>query len=718
MFKTKRKSQPPTTVPSSSSLSRTTLLVSSSSACSTRHHQNNKNKNVSLSSSTCISPQYNNYKKTQHQRRNEENISNIRLSRPKQFLGYFRCCCYHLCSCTCECSIPSNTFQNVNASTTFTRQNCAKSFIDFILSTDHLRSYISEHNLIEQKTTKIFIPKLTLFILLFLSLCPLTFATTLPPTEITTFNRHFYNFGDFDINSSSITFSLSQKPQWHAGCCMRSNNSFLSVCGKSFNLTFHNLSGENLFEKRYKIDFLNDEYLFCQRYNAFRNLSLKHLAMFTYFIVIIGIILNTFVFLVLMCGSLRRSTSFILFLALTCFDLLSLASSLFAQLFRTVMTYLKTSALFCKMFGIFFLYFRQCSSTTLLLIAIERCIVIKYPFCRHTFDKFRIPLLGFIMFIFIAPIPFDFIFYTTGPLHCEAFDTTNAQYYQIFRGFFTVFSYAMVPFVGISISNFLIIMELKKSKKRFMTKDENGTMRRFSTNVVDKRGTTVMLLVASFAFVLLLGPFYLHWCVAYLFYYYPQCQFTRNLYENVQVCMGVFHPYLTVIEKGMRESNHAINFLLYWATSTRFRMDFKRINRRIFFRIFGTTIIFLFKHICFCCTEPSCLVSLERHVSDTADMDSSYDYNRKNQAAYKTSHYYSNFERRRQHQLVKDTLLNSTIPTDTNLTPTASLHTLTANTAKTVRMLTWNPHDPMMRQLESRRQATRLSKRLSTSGAV
>jgi len=235
---------------------------------------------------------------------------------------------------------------------------------------------------------------------------------------------------------------------------------------------------------------------------------------------------------------------------------------------------------------------------------------------------------------------------------------------------------------------------------------------------VDKRGTTVMLLVASFAFVLLLGPFYVHWCITYLFSNYPQCHFTRNLYENVQVCMGVFNPYLTVIEKGMRESNHAINFLLYWATSTRFRMDFKRICRCVFFRIFGPTIVFLFKHICFCCTEPRWIITLERNVSDATDIDSSYDYNRKNHAAYKTSHYYSNFERRRQHQLVKATLLNSSIGTDTNLTPTASLHTLTAHTAKTVRILTWNPHDPMMRQLETKRNAARLSKHLSTSGAI
>ena len=85
------------------------------------------------------------------------------------------------------------------------------------------------------------------------------------------------------------------------------------------------------------------------------------------------------------------------------------------------------------------------------------------------------------MLIFVLPIPFDFTFYTTGLIHCEAVDTPQADHYQIFRGFFTVFSYAILPFIGISISNLLIIIELRKSRQRFQTKDHNGTMRRFST---------------------------------------------------------------------------------------------------------------------------------------------------------------------------------------------------------------------------------------------
>ena len=360
-------------------------------------------------------------------------------------------------------------------------------FIDFILSTDHLRRYIFERHFIERKPKQQFFPKLTLFILLFSFLFPLTLATQLPSTT---------SFDFFLLTDYALTFSLnisSQKTQWHAGCCIRSNQ---TMCDAQFSSSISANTSNQTFlldstgvrrrsfyvnENIYKYDFLNNQTLFCKRHELYRHLSKNQLALFTYCIVIIGIIFNFFVFLVLMRGSLRRSTSFTLFVALTCFDLLSLASSLFALLFRTVMTDLKTSPIFCKMFGIFFLYFRQCSSTTLLLIAIERCIVIKYPFCRYVFDKFRVPFLAFIMLIFAVPIPFDFIFYTSGAIHCEAFDTMHAHRYQIFRGFFTVFSYAMIPFVGIAISNFIIVIELKNSKKRFITKDESGTVKNFAS---------------------------------------------------------------------------------------------------------------------------------------------------------------------------------------------------------------------------------------------
>ena len=364
-------------------------------------------------------------------------------------------------------------------------------FLDFLLSFDHLQHSIVEQINWPEKTTtttkNILSSSSSSFsnflVLVFVSslLLPLTMANTSPPTQITTANRIFF-VDDIGWNdSSSLPFLLYRKPHWHAGCCSRSNKAALNMCDVTSNNTWNVFERNALIEKSGHIDFLNDETLFCQRYGRFRYLSSKPLAKFTYSIVIIGILFNIFVFLVLIYGSLRRSTSFVLFLALTCFDLLSLASSLFSNLFRTVMPFLNSSAVFCKLFGIFFLYFRQCSSTTLLLIAIERCIVIKYPFCRHTFNKVRLPLLAFIMVIFVVPIPFDCVFFTSGPLHCEAFDTVQADRYQIFRGFLTVFSYAIVPFVGIMISNFLIIMELKKSKERLMGKDENGTLRRIST---------------------------------------------------------------------------------------------------------------------------------------------------------------------------------------------------------------------------------------------
>lgn len=346
---------------------------------------------------------------------------------------------------------------------------------DFLLSTDHvnLRRSISQNEFSRRKAFTIRHSHLSFSFLFILSILPLTLTSST--------NSPIFFLDELTFNSSSTFFTHRSKmtTRWNVACCKKQGRAAFVYCNQTL---FVNETDLNFFDqsKLERYAFLNDPTLFCKRHDLFQSLS-EYLATFTYIIVTIGIILNIFVFLVLICGSLRRSTSFVLFLALTVFDLLSLASSMFAQLFRTKIPSLKRSPVFCKMFAIFFLYFRQCSSMTLLLIAVERCIVIKYPFCRDTFDRFRIPLLIFIMFMFITPIPFDFAFYTSGTMHCEAFDTVQADRYQIFRGFFTVLSYAIVPFIGISISNLLIIIELKKSNKRFTVKDKNGTKTRFST---------------------------------------------------------------------------------------------------------------------------------------------------------------------------------------------------------------------------------------------
>ena len=258
------------------------------------------------------------------------------------------------------------------------------SSIDFLLSTEHFsRSLTQTCCSLTLSQRDRFLPKFAFTCFIFIFLLPLTMSSSAAvstPTQLTTSNRQVVLLFD-DWNSSTIRSLLIRKPQWHAGCCIKSKKASLAVCDiSSLNSTLNVLESNIFIEMSAKIDFLNNETLFCERYEKFRHLSSKPLATFTYTIFVVGILLNTFVFLVLMCGSLRRSTSFVLFLALTCFDLLSLASSLFSSLFRTVMTSLSTSPLFCKLFSIFFLYFRQCSSSTLLLIAIERCIVIKYHF--------------------------------------------------------------------------------------------------------------------------------------------------------------------------------------------------------------------------------------------------------------------------------------------------------------------------------------------------
>jgi len=188
--------------------------------------------------------------------------------------------------------------------------------------------------------------------------------------------------------------------------------------------------------------------------------------------------------------------------------------------------------------------------------------------------------------------------------------------------------------------------------------------------------------------------------------------------------MGIFHPHLTVIEKGMRESNHAINFLLYMATSKRFRSDFKRIIRRHFYRIFGSALFCLHKYICCCCPDSRLFHRFERHISDVIETDLSVANKHSKRTAYKTSHYLSNFERRRRNQLLKATLLNNnnnnnnTTTTGDMSSPSPSHKELADIAAKTVRTLTWNPYDSSSRQAENKRQAIRLSKYRSPTESI
>ena len=65
-------------------------------------------------------------------------------------------------------------------------------------------------------------------------------------------------------------------------------------------------------------DFLNNQTLFCQRYDLFRNLSSTHLAIFTWTIVIIGIIFNSFVF---SCSNVWFITTIDILYSLYCFNL-------------------------------------------------------------------------------------------------------------------------------------------------------------------------------------------------------------------------------------------------------------------------------------------------------------------------------------------------------------------------------------------------------------
>ena len=118
----------------------------------------------------------------------------------------------------------------------FVVRNC-EIFLDFLFSTDHLRRYTFEKHLFELKPKRISFPKLSLSILFFSFLFPLTLANKLPPTK----NIDLLLFTDYAL---TLSFNLStQIPHWHVGCCIRSNQTMCNSSSSS--ITSHSIYFSN-----------------------------------------------------------------------------------------------------------------------------------------------------------------------------------------------------------------------------------------------------------------------------------------------------------------------------------------------------------------------------------------------------------------------------------------------------------------------------------------
>ena len=201
--------------------------------------------------------------------------------------------------------------------------------------------------------------------------------------------------------------------------------------------------------------------------------------------------------------------------------------------------------------GFFLFYFGfTFSSSMLLIISVEKCFALYFPFKSRTVCTVKTAKRVSLLTALIYAAFFSQVFYF-------AKEPSNWQgsYYGIFfpsyvyeEIFFKIFStlYTYIPFAVMISANVAIIYKFIKAKLKSNQGDTESTEQALSKSAT--RGT-VMLLTVSFAFITLTGP------ISFL-------QIT--IFPNVSVlAYNIF-----VI---LQYTNHGINGFLYCASGTRFR---------------------------------------------------------------------------------------------------------------------------------------------------
>ncbi|XP_046577210.1 galanin receptor 2a-like [Haliotis rubra] len=222
--------------------------------------------------------------------------------------------------------------------------------------------------------------------------------------------------------------------------------------------------------------------------------------------------------------------------------------------------------------GLFFLglVFSTYANWILTTVAMERFLAVRYPFKMAVMWTVRKGLVIIsCVFVLLCLIHLH-LFWTV--IHYEGYTCTLTLEGPSFKAWFYVgsFVYAILPASCLFICNILIIIYVRRSANNRRTLSENH-----STTVATRRldaQITKMLVIVAAVFILLS---------------FPRCIFlVANGYWNPTSCsIGEARKYfLDVLTTNIADSNHAVNFYLYFLAGRRFRHAYSSIIRDISFR--------------------------------------------------------------------------------------------------------------------------------------
>ena len=276
----------------------------------------------------------------------------------------------------------------------------------------------------------------------------------------------------------------------------------------------------------------------------------------------IGLVGNTLSFVVMIQPSNRKMSTCIYMAAVSINDniMMYVCSHVYLVGFLQIRSW---NPVECKFVAFAALFGLQNCTFQILSMTVDKYIAIKWPHRAATYStprRARMIAMSLYVCVFIYNIP-HFFFSSVIGSQCLAYGISSVMS-RVYSWFSFVLN-AIIPFTLLIHMNYVIVKTVKNSRKLFRSND-SGLGTRQKTMKSAENQVTIMLLLITTLFLVLLFPTYFRFI--YLVFAKRDTPFqyakSRLIYE---------------ITSKLYLSNSGINFLLYCISGQKFRNDLKEI---------------------------------------------------------------------------------------------------------------------------------------------
>ena len=276
----------------------------------------------------------------------------------------------------------------------------------------------------------------------------------------------------------------------------------------------------------------------------------------------IGLVGNTLSFAVMMKPNNRKMSTCIYMAAISINDNLMMYVCFHVFLVSALHIH-KWHHFECTFFIIFCsLVSLQGSTYLILAMTVDKYIAIKWPHKAATYSTPRratLIVVALQICVIIYNVPHLFLPSTVGDNKCVAY--SNSSVISRVHSWLSFVLDAVIPFTLLIHMNFVIVKTVRNSRKMFSA---TGKDKRQKTMKTTENQLTIMLLLVTTLFLILLGPTYFRFIyVAFV---------KRDTPPEFAKSMLVFQ-----ITAKLYKTNSGINFMLYCISGKKFRNDLKEI---------------------------------------------------------------------------------------------------------------------------------------------